>query len=85
MGRKAQEKKKRKMMGITGVNLHNLRHDAQPVIYQNVNNGSDILLNPLKHLMKGEAYKDPTGLMVTIQMMNQYSKYMNSIKKKAGN
>lgn len=84
MGRKAQEKKKRKEMGLTGKTLHNLRHDAQPVVYQNLRNGSDILLNPLKHLMKGEAYVEPTGIMATVQVMNQYSKYMNS-KKKAGN
>lgn len=81
MGRKAKAKAERKAMGITGKKLHNIRHDAVPEMYTSVINGSNILLNPIKHLLKGEAYKDPTGIMATVQTVNRYNKYLKTNEK----
>lgn len=82
MGRKSREKKERTSMGLTGKQLNDMRKKSATELYPRIDGKGEILLNPLKKMVKGKAYKDPTGLQTLINTINQNKAYLNQQKEK---
>lgn len=79
MGKKSRAKKEKKEAGFNGKQLKDMRRRGKATAYAN-RNGDMQYFNPVKKLVKGDVYKDITGLNVLNYTVQQYAAYMQAGK-----
>lgn len=75
MGKKSRKKKEMKEAGFSGKQLKDMRRRAKTTAYSDPK-GNMVCFNPMKKLVKGDVYKDTTGLSVLNYTVQQYAAYM---------
>ena len=87
MGRKANEKKTKRAMGISGKEYKKVRRSAKLAFYDTGkvdDDGNKILiaLNPLKRMIQGKPYKNELGAKVMGQEAVRYATFLNKLAQK---
>lgn len=87
MGRKANEKKTKRAMGISGKEYKKVRRSAKLAFYDTGevdSYGHKILiaLNPLKRMVQGKPYKNELGAKVMGQEAVRYATFLQKIAQK---
>lgn len=87
MGRKANEKKIKRAMGISGKEYKKVRKSAKLTFYDTGKVDADgnkiwIALNPLKRIIQGKPYKSEIGQKVMGQEAVRYATFLNKIAQK---
>ena len=87
MGRKANEKKTKRAMGISGKEYKKVRRSAKLAFYDTGKVDDDrnkilIALNPLKRMIQGKPYKNELGAKVMGQEAVRYATFLNKLAQK---